>query len=79
MGEDAPMLQCYIGLPDPMLDVRGRIEIMMDAVEKAYAVVAKDPNDDPSTLKVFVTPEFFWRDISYRGRGRCLFDGRNTR
>ena len=60
VGEDAPMLQCYIGLPDPMLDVRGRIEIMMDAVEKAYAVVAKDP----ATLKVFVAPEFFWRGIT---------------
>ncbi len=64
VGEEAPMLQCYIGLPDPMLDVRGRIEIMMDAVEKAYAVVSNDPNDNHETLKVFIAPEFFWRGIT---------------
>ena len=59
------MMQCYIGLPDPMLDVRGRIEIMMDAVEKAYAVVtAPENHDDTETLKVFVAPEFFWRGIT---------------
>jgi hypothetical protein len=61
VGEIAPMIQCYIGLPDPMLDVRGRIEIMMDAVEKAYALA---DNDDPETLKVFIAPEFYWRGIT---------------
>ena len=61
VGEIAPMMQCYIGLPDPMLDVRGRIEIMMDAVEKAYALA---DNDDPETLKIFIAPEFFWRGIT---------------
>ena len=65
VGEEAPMLQCYIGLPDPMLDVRGRIEIMMDAVEKAYAVVTAAENaDDSETLKVFIAPEFYWRGIT---------------
>ena len=65
VGAEAPMMQCYIGLPDPMLDVRGRIEIMMDAVEKAYAVVTATENaDDSATLKVFIAPEFYWRGIT---------------
>jgi hypothetical protein len=61
VGEVAPMMQCYIGLADPMLDVRGRIEIMMDAVEKAYVLA---DNDDTTTLKIFIAPEFYWRGIT---------------
>lgn len=60
VGEIAPELQCYIGLQDPMLDVRRRVEIMADAVEKAYELSA---NDDAGTLKIFLAPEFFWRGL----------------
>jgi hypothetical protein len=61
VGEVAPMIQCYIGLLDPMLDVRGRIEIMMDAVERAYVL---SDNTDSETLKIFIAPEFYWRGIT---------------
>jgi hypothetical protein len=60
VGEVAPELQCYLGHDDPMLDVQRRIEIMTDAVEKAYELSAKD---DPETLKVFIAPEFYFRGV----------------
>lgn len=49
--------QCYLGHSNPAHDVRHRLEIMTDAVEKAYEV-ARHSSD---TLKVFIAPEFFWR------------------
>jgi hypothetical protein len=61
VGEVAPELQCYLGYDDPMQDVQRRIEIMADAVEKAYELSARD---DPETLKVFIAPEFFFRGVT---------------
>lgn len=64
VGEVAPMLQCYIGNPDPMKDVQRRIEIMTDAVEKAYELTLANNNDNSETLQVFIAPEFFWRGVT---------------
>jgi hypothetical protein len=52
-------LQCYLGHKDPVKDARHRLQIMRDAVERAYEQSLHD--DDPKTLKVFIAPEFFWR------------------
>ena len=57
MPEDAVELQCYLGLDDTAEDVQRRLNIMRDAVDKAYDL--SDPNDD--TLKIFLAPEFFFR------------------
>ena len=57
MPEDAVELQCYLGLGDTAEDVRRRLNIMRDAVDKAYDL--SDPSDD--TLKIFLAPEFFFR------------------
>jgi hypothetical protein len=43
-------LQCYLGLEDTALDVEKRLDIMRDAVNKAYVV----SDMDESTLKVSV-------------------------
>jgi hypothetical protein len=58
VGEEAPMLQCYIGAEAAVDDVQKRLQIMRDAVELAFQ---KADNSDPSILKIFVAPEFFWR------------------
>jgi hypothetical protein len=50
-------LYCYLGHANLTEDVRHRLAIMRSAVERAHSL--SDP--DPSTLKVFVAPEFFWR------------------
>lgn len=55
--EDSTDLQCYLGLEDTAADVRRRLDIMTDAVNKAYDVSTKDR----STLKIFLAPEFFFR------------------
>ena len=52
-------LQCYLGLEDASLDVTRRMKVMEEAVETAFAQA--DP--DPSVLKVFLAPEFFWRGL----------------
>jgi len=52
-------LQCYLGNPDPIVDVQRRVEIMREAVERAYELSDKSP----STLKIFIAPEFFWRGV----------------
>jgi predicted amidohydrolase len=49
----------YLGLMDHAKDIESRIAIMKLAVEKAAAKI-KD-NTTPSTLKVFMSPEFFFR------------------
>jgi hypothetical protein len=56
-AEDAVDLQCYLGLDDSAEDVQRRLNIMRNAVDKAYDV--SDRNDD--TLKIFLAPEFFFR------------------
>ena len=71
VGEEAPMLQCYIGMQDAAQDVQERLQIMRDAVERAYQTVTNadddddDDDDDSSseTLKIFLAPEFYWRGI----------------
>ena len=55
--DDNPKLQCYLGLDDTALDVERRLNIMSNAVDRAYDV--SDPNDD--TLKIFLAPEFYFR------------------
>ena len=57
--EEGYEFQCYIGHLDPAKDVQGRLQIMKDAVEEAYA----HADADPTTLKVFLAPEFYWRGI----------------
>ena len=57
-AEDASQSRfCYLGHTDVDRDVQDRLQIMYDAVETAYEQATKDP----STLKVFVAPEFFFR------------------
>jgi len=60
VGEDHPHLQCYVGHVDPMVDVQKRIEIMSDAIDRAYALA----DESEETLKVFIAPEFYWRGIN---------------
>jgi hypothetical protein len=55
--EPTDNLYCYVGLSDDSADVSQRLEVMKAAVERALQ--ASDP--DPSVLKVFIAPEFFWR------------------
>ena len=50
-------LQCYLGYLDPIKDVRHRLRVMKDAVERAYEQSKKESH----ILKVFIAPEFFWR------------------
>ncbi|GAX22663.1 hypothetical protein FisN_17Lh158 [Fistulifera solaris] len=57
--ENGLQYQCYLGLEDPIDDVRVRIQLMKDAIEKAYDVA----DHNPSILKVFIAPEFYWRGI----------------
>lgn len=55
--DDNPKLQCYLGLDETSLDVERRLNIMSNAVNRAYDV--SDQSDD--TLKVFMAPEFYFR------------------
>ena len=50
----------YLGDPDPDTDLRRRCEIMTDAIKEAY-IHADVKKDDPSVLKVFMAPEFYFR------------------
>jgi hypothetical protein len=62
--------QCYLGEEDHSVDVRRRLEIMTDAVERAY----DQANHSDTILKIFVAPEFF-----FRGReGAYTFDVKET-
>jgi hypothetical protein len=58
--EQGDVLQCYIGNYDIEQDVQARLRIMKEAVEMAYHQTDKDP----STLKVFIAPEFFFRGVN---------------
>jgi hypothetical protein len=53
-GDD---LNCYLGFDDKERDVRARMRIMEEAVRVAHEQSSKDP----SVLKIFVAPEFYWR------------------
>ena len=47
-------------MEDSADDVRRRMAIMRDAVDQAY-----DSSDkDPSVLKIFIAPEFYWRGLN---------------
>ena len=59
-GEVHPHLQCYIGHDNATVDVAKRIEIMTDAIERAYSLA----DESKETLKVFIAPEFYWRGVS---------------
>uniref|UniRef100_A0A7S1Y5N1 Uncharacterized protein n=1 Tax=Grammatophora oceanica TaxID=210454 RepID=A0A7S1Y5N1_9STRA len=63
-------LQCYMGHANLTLDVQKRLEIMTDAVERAYT--ASDKSND--TLKVFVAPEFFFRGPN----GAYIYEGNDA-
>lgn len=58
--EDKEELQCYIGLEDAAEGVQRRLNIMADAVNKAYDESVKDS----STLKIFLAPEFYFRGLN---------------
>lgn len=57
--ENGLQYQCYLGLDDPIDDVRVRIKLMKEAIERAYQVA----DHDSDTLKIFIAPEFYWRGI----------------
>ncbi|KAL7551749.1 hypothetical protein ACHAWF_014932 [Thalassiosira exigua] len=57
---DSESYQCYLGLEDTAEDVNQRINIMADAVNKAYDISDKDE----STLKIFLAPEFYFRGLN---------------
>lgn len=51
--------QCYLGSGKVQEDVSKRLEIMFEAVERLFASNLWDPA--PTTLKIFMLPEFYWR------------------
>jgi hypothetical protein len=68
-GSNMGNIECYLGLDDTHLDVQQRLQIMTDAVERAYEFSDKDSE----TLKVFVAPEFYFRSRD----GAYLYDMSN--
>lgn len=57
IGDDLD--QCYLGSPKVKEDVEKRLNIMFEAVERLYASDHWDRS--PTTLKIFMLPEFYWR------------------
>ena len=57
IGDDLD--QCYLGSRKVKEDVEKRLEIMFEAVERVYASDHWDWS--PTTLKIFMLPEFYWR------------------
>lgn len=51
--------KCYLGKKNIDCDIRGRVQLLETAVENAFASKFWDPS--PTTLKVFMAPEFFFR------------------
>jgi len=51
------LFECYLGHDDPIVDIHKRMQVMYDAVDRAYEAADKDP----TTLKIFNAPEFFFR------------------
>ena len=70
VGETSPLWQCYMGHDDPVQDIRNRMQIMEEAVDRAF----EESDKDPETLKVFIAPEFYWRGI----RGSYMFEDENA-
>ncbi|CAJ1432033.1 unnamed protein product, partial [Effrenium voratum] len=56
-GEDLDA--CYLGSDKVARDVRHRLAIMAEALERAHA--SENWDRSPGTLKVFLAPEFYWR------------------
>jgi hypothetical protein len=52
-------LMCYVGKTLETEDASGRVQIMEDAIDKAYEM--SDYKNDSSVLKIFNAPEFFFR------------------
>lgn len=67
---------CYLGQDDTIKDARQRISILEAAVERAH----READPDPKTLKIFNTPEFFFRgpNGSYPIAGLLAQDGRSS-
>lgn len=65
---------CYLGLEDVYTDANERVEIMIQAVNSAYA--AYRTNHSSSVLKVFLAPEFYFRGPAGAYRTDDLIDGR---
>jgi len=61
-GHSEGVFSCYLGLKDRAVDVKRRLKVMEDAVERAYR--SSSSADDPETLKIFVAPEFFFRGVN---------------
>ena len=59
-------IECYMGLEDTKVDIQQRLDIMINAVERAYEYA----DQDPTTLKIFIAPEFFWRGVD----GAYIYD-----
>eukprot|EP00438_Fugacium_kawagutii_P029210 Skav229545 [mRNA] locus=scaffold568:240027:259515:+ [translate_table: standard] len=57
IGDDLD--QCYLGSEKVKEDVEKRMKIMFEAVERVYASDHWDRS--PTTLKIFMLPEFYWR------------------
>ena len=53
------MDQCYLGSTTVRDDVARRMEILLEAVERVFASAHWDRS--PTTLKIVLFPEFFWR------------------
>jgi hypothetical protein len=68
---DRDHLYCYLGHANDTVDVQHRLHIMRESVQRAHEVA--DP--DPSVLKVFIAPEFFWRGQD----GAYFFDDENDK
>ncbi|OLQ02865.1 Glyceraldehyde-3-phosphate dehydrogenase, chloroplastic [Symbiodinium microadriaticum] len=58
-GDRDEMEQCYLGSDKVRDDVERRLQILIDAVERAFASEHWDRS--PSTLKIVLLPEFYWR------------------
>jgi len=55
----AEMDQCYLGSSTVREDVTRRMEIMLEAIDRAFKSEHVDRR--PTTLKIVLLPEFFWR------------------
>lgn len=51
----------YLGLANDNDDINARLQIVSDVLTQVISI--GDISKDPSTLKVFTLPEFFWRGI----------------
>ena len=56
---NADMDQCYLGSSTVREDVARRMEIMLEAIDRAFESEHWDRR--PTTLKIVLLPEFFWR------------------